>query len=232
MSRNLTRTVLQAAAMLALATTLAADGPIGDSTQQNCAWAKQQANDTRVDFGDLVVTAKYADYLYAEHTGRHMGIRVYTNDTRVKERDAIFVHGTVGTVGLERVVNAESVDIITPGWGDLRPMGLNNRALGGGPLGTQPNYQKGVVGGVGVNNIGLLIRTWGRVTERFPDDKFVIMGDGAGTPVKVECSLLSSVPEIGDYIGVTGISSIHSVGLRLVLPRRDSDVVVYGRAGG
>ena len=41
------------------------------------------------------------------------------------------------------------------------PLAVVNKAIGGGALN---QYTPGVEGGQGLNNIGLLIRTWGKVT--------------------------------------------------------------------
>ena len=220
MVRYVPRTTLLVAVLLAFA-------PAPASAEQGCAWAKQQPDDTPADFGNLVVTAKFTGYIYAQHTDGQAGIRINTSDTTINEGDLIFVHGAVGTTGRERVINASSIDIITPHWRDQPPRALCNRGLGGGFLGTLPNCQEGPVGGTGINNIGLLVRTWGRVTEKVADFGYVVMDDGTGTPVKVDCSRLSSLPERGDYIGATGISSLHAFGLRLILTRRDSDVTIY-----
>jgi hypothetical protein len=219
------RTILLAVLLLTSALALA-------GAEQGCAWAKQQPDKTPVDFGNLVVTAKFTGYIYAQHPTGQAGIRIVTSDTSVNERDLIFVHGAVGTSGPERVINAGSIDTIARNWRDQPPRAMSNRDLGGGTSGTPPNCQGGPVGGLGLNNIGLLVRIWGRVTAKVQEETYVVIEDGTGTPVRVDCSKLSSLPERGDYIGATGISSLQNVGLRLLLTRKDSDVTVYSHAGG
>ena len=59
---------------------------------------------------------------------------------------------------------------------EIAPLAIDNAAIGGGPLN---QYTPGVEGGVGLNNVGLLIRTWGQVTYVDPGDTFFYIDDGA-----------------------------------------------------
>ncbi|MCX8053140.1 MAG: hypothetical protein N3B12_04980, partial [Armatimonadetes bacterium] len=60
---------------------------------------------------------------------------------------------------------------------EVRPLAMNNAAVGGGRLN---EHTPGVEGGVGMNNIGLLIRTWGKVTFVDETNKFFYINDGSG----------------------------------------------------
>jgi len=124
------------------------------------------------------------------------------------------------------------------------PLAVTNRALGGGPLN---QYTPGVYGGTGLNNIGLLIRTWGRVTYVDTVNKWFYIDDGAGRTdgtkrtdgttilgIRVSYDNLApgnniNPPTQGVYVLVTGISTtiIGSDGniYPNVRPRRDTDVV-------
>lgn len=57
------------------------------------------------------------------------------------------------------------------------PLYVSNRDLGGGALN---QYTPGVAGGIGVNNIGLLIRTYGKVTYVDTANQFFYIDDGCG----------------------------------------------------
>jgi hypothetical protein len=57
------------------------------------------------------------------------------------------------------------------------PLYVSNRDLGGGALNP---YTPGVAGGTGVNNIGLLIRTYGKVTYVDTANQFFYIDDGTG----------------------------------------------------
>ncbi|MGB9619376.1 MAG: hypothetical protein ACPL7K_03065, partial [Armatimonadota bacterium] len=78
----------------------------------------------------------------------------------------------------------------------VRPVGLTNRSIGGGDFGKPADGtgQQGPTGGVGLNNVGLLIRTWGRIVEREPGllPSWFVIDDGSGANVK--CLVPEGVP--------------------------------------
>ena len=118
--------------------------------------------------------------------------------------------------------------IITSTPTPLTPVGMPNRSVGGGDLGIPPLGQYGVMGGVGLNNVGLLVTTWGRVTAT--GSGYAIIDDGSGTPVRIDTSTLVDPPEDNDYITVIGISSLYEMATdhhRLVLPRGSGDVSTW-----
>lgn len=59
----------------------------------------------------------------------------------------------------------------------ITPLAMSNRALGGRDLN---QYTVGVVGGFGPNNIGLLVRTWGKVTWVDTANQYFYIDDGSG----------------------------------------------------
>ncbi len=191
-----------------------------------CPWAKQQSDGEAADFGHLVVTAEFDGHIYAEHPERASGIRINTTDPSVNEGDFIYIHGTVDTTGLERTINADSIEVMTAEWGNLAPQGMTNVTLGGGDLGSPPEGQCGVTGGSGPNSVGLLVKCWGQVADVVPAGNYMLIDDGSG-PVRVDTSHLTTLPDVDDHISVTGISSLYgTVGdvHSLLIPRRDSDV--------
>jgi len=120
------------------------------------------------------------------------------------------------------------------------PLGINNKALGGGPLN---QYTPGVAGGVGLNNIGLLVRTWGTVTYVDPGQQFFYIDDGSALDdksgfrgVRVSYAGLAAgntfnPPSIGERVVITGISSTSAIstaqGTRIIptlRPRRQADM--------
>lgn len=105
----------------------------------------------------------------------------------------------------------------------IAPLALSNRSLGGKDLN---QYTMGVVGAVGPNNIGLLVKTWGKVTWVDTTDQYFYIDDGAalcdGTKrpdnslvlgVRVSYGDIASgvtpitPPNVNDFAVVTGISS-------------------------
>ena len=98
------------------------------------------------------------------------------------------------------------------------PLGMANGSVGGGDFlfeaGLWPSGQEGIPGMHGANNTGLLVRTWGRVTEidpaplpEFP--KWLRIEDGSRRNIKctVTEEILLSPIWLGRFVSVTGISS-------------------------
>ncbi len=69
-----------------------------------------------------MVTEKGEGYVYAEHPGSRFGIRINTLDTSANEGDYIYVRGKVGALDGKKVIEADSVTVITGGWGKLPPL--------------------------------------------------------------------------------------------------------------
>ena len=116
--------------------------------------------------------------------------------------------------------------------GSVRPKLLVNRCVGGGPFCHDPNTGRGQCGVdacVGLNNVGLLVKTCGRVTAWEIDQAWFYVDDGslrddgtghqglrvsyadfpAGGPYLIPKPAKPGAPVIeGDYVAVTGISSV------------------------
>ena len=117
------------------------------------------------------------------------------------------------------------------------PLALSNKAVGGGRLN---DYTPGVEGGTGLNNIGLLIRTWGKVTFVDTTNKFFYVNDGAGRQdgsgnvgLRVSYDNLApgntiTPPAVNSYVAVTCISSTWLNGSGKIQPnlrpRRQTDI--------
>ncbi len=116
------------------------------------------------------------------------------------------------------------------------PLSVTNRALGGGDLN---EYTHGVTNGVGLNNIGLLVRTWGKVTAVNETEKFFYIDDGSSLidstghlGVRVSYDNLAPgntiTPPLKDtYVLITGISSTFANGSNIhpnLRPRYQADI--------
>ena len=92
-------------------------------------------------------------------------------------------------------------------------MAMPNRLVGGGDFdftsGLWGAGQQGVVDGVGLNNIGLLARTCGTVVEKdpSPDQSWFRIDDGSGLGLKVAVPAGVGLPNLFEFVSVTGISS-------------------------
>ena len=172
----------------------------------------------------------FADFFYVEEPGRSNGMRVAVPPGPIAELARGSVVNVIGTLGAtpagERQLTGPVVVIVTTQT-PLTPLGMPNRYVGGGSLGDPISGlgQYGITGGTGLSNVGLLIKSWGRVIE--VGSGYIVMDDGSSTPVRVSTEGMSSLPGMNDHITVVGISSIYKPGadrLRYVLPRERNDI--------
>ena len=159
----------------------------------------------------------------------------------INRNDLLIVEGFLGTtpegerIIRDAVVTLSPLDIAV----DLHPLHLGNREIGGGAFGP---YTPGVVGSTGLNNIGLLVITSGRVVYRGTD--FFVIDDGGRLAPSGKAPLngvaVSTVglagggcipmPPDGSYVAVTGISgcftnpSAPALRYPLIRPRGPLDV--------
>jgi len=199
--------------------------------------AKSLPDSLSVGLNPRTVTAIFGDHFYIEEADRAAGIRVQPiHMPPVLWVGAILeVAGDMQTTADgERVVNA-ATSMLTDA-GGTEPLMLINRIIGGGDWNYNPGTgagQKGVNGGSGLNNIGLLITTVGRVTHADTDyfylDDGSALDDGSGyLGVKVRATSLD-IPAENSYVNVTGISSCSKEGddlYRLIRVRDQADIVV------
>jgi len=189
--------------------------------------AKKCADGSTVQFADVRVTAVFDDCIYVEQPDRSSGIKVQALHS-YKEGDSISVSGTIGTAdnGERVVVNPQlgAASPMTP----LKPFGMANRWIGGSAFGS---LTLGVEDGVGLNNVGLLVTTTGRVL--YVGDDYFYIDDGShvasGKPwagIRVYAPMLTK-PAEGDDVSVTGIVSIYRDGdgrYPMIRPRYQKDI--------
>lgn len=128
---------------------------------------------------------------------------------------------------------------------EVQPISMSNKAIGGAALNA---YTPGVENGMGANNIGLLIKTWGTVTWVDETNGLFYIDDGSGLKdgskhvedteevdnigVRVSYNNLAdgntiTPPSIGSHVAITCISStvIINESVRPNLrPRQQSDI--------
>ena len=202
--------------------------------RQGIADAKSPADGWAVVLSGNTVTASFPGYFYSEDADGRCGIKVSWAES-VTEGDRYRVDGALATdANGERYINAWSVRRIDrlP----LNPLVLNNPAIGGGDYNPQTGPgQKGIAGASGPNNIGLFIRSSGKLTHKGPD--YIYLDDGSnlrdGTStgaqenigVRVVCDPAGY--SVGDKLEVSGISSCFKTPsgvARRILTRRADDV--------
>ncbi|MDO8586902.1 MAG: S8 family serine peptidase [Armatimonadota bacterium] len=163
-----------------------------------------------------------AKYCYIEERNRTSGIKIVGYSGQVSEGDNIEVTGTLATVNGERQINASSIRILMKQQSPPPPMALNAAALGGSDCPGTP----GISGGYGLNNIGLLVTTFGTVTS-ITTNRFYLNG-GTASEIGVAANGFTP-PPAGKFVAVTGMSSVEirdGLPKSLVRPRRQTDVIV------
>lgn len=158
---------------------------------------------------DVTATASQVGAYYVQEPDRRSGVRVEASSGAASEGSRVNVLGWMTTIGGERVIIDAT---ITPaGSGSPRPLSMNNRDVAGADLN---GVVAGATGKSGANNVGLLIKTFGRVTS--PGGGVFYVTDGSGDVIKVDASSAGSLPAANDYVAVTGICRLDKAGANYV----------------
>lgn len=203
--------------------------------------------ETRVSLKRAIVTAAFDDVFYIESDDRMSGIRVLYPSHNLMTGMRANVLGLVRTnADGERYIEAESVSLA--GVGSVTPVAIRASMLGGNGLLYDPELGTGqqgtkvwqrikgvwtLVDVLGPNNIGLLVKTWGRVTyvgtdTFFVDDGSGLRDDSGHIGVRVYAPGLI-LPPVNSYITLVGISSCfksEGVVYRRLLVSKQSDITV------
>jgi hypothetical protein len=193
-------------------------------------YAKTRADDVDVEVVHAVViggTDVFDGCAYIEDWDRTAGIKVTSPVPLPTDRE---VRGTgqMTTVSGERVLNLATADV-----GDPRPLpepfGMINKSLGGGDWkydSATGAGQMGLSGGVGLNNVGLLVRIWGAFT--YIDAHTFEITDGSGPAIKCVVPDGFTIDSNHTYVTVLGISSTEMSGgeLRPVLLLRYAEDII------
>jgi len=168
--------------------------------------AKGLADGEPVCFAASSVTVGFASKFYIEDSNRVSGIRVEST-TSVSPNQMVQVFGTLGLAdGCERAITNCKV-IPGPAGPAIRPLEIVGRAAGGSAKGSTP----GITGGVGLNNVGLLVRVAGNLTAVVSDGFYLDDGSGltdetGNAGIKVWTG--DPIPNaVGVRLGVTGVVS-------------------------
>ena len=217
---------------------------VGPALPTTCADAKSWTIGYPVNLMGANVTFKYVDAAAVapdpqvigyvqDAVDRPAGIRVVA-DLETWPAESLGVGTAVDIIGVleinsdgELQVAANSISAAAGPSETVHSLGLPNRSIGGGDL----QHQIGTYEGQGTNTIGLLVRTWGKVTgieaepPGLPSQPFsIFVDDGTGLTagvdgsttiypgVEVKCfgdPVLGGMSfTVGDYVLVTGVSSL------------------------
>lgn len=186
------------------------------------AEAKGLPTGTPLALRGKVVTGAFPGYFYMQEPDRTNGIKVLSS-VPVSTGDVVDVVGSVSISDGERLIQAGMLSAMGVASEDPKPLGMRGEWLGGGPLNGQT---PGITGAIGVNNIGLLVTTWGKVTSAASGYFNIEVRPGVTVKVK---SMALTRPTVGKIVSVTGISTCEVVSgstVRAILPRQQSDIVI------
>lgn len=206
---------------------------------------KTRPDGTAADVSAVVtwVSPDYQEfYIQSGPPGSTGGILVRGDSSSLQVGQTASVLGLLGRYNGERALYA--AQIAGGATADVPdPIGVTNRSLGGGGVGDNPGIS-GEVLGYGANNVGLLMKSWGRVTGGAYDDSgnpFFYMDDGTNLAdgniygfagVRVELSPAMATPSLGSYVCAVGVSSIYRPEAqhnRRLRARTDSDISVLAQ---
>lgn len=123
--------------------------------------AKTAPTGSPVNIAGGIVADTFDGFFYAMSPDRSSGIRVQMAGHGLAAGDTADVYGRVQTNAYgERYIDADTV--FRGGWSPVDPFLVAPQSIGGADLFTG---QTGVAGGIGLNNVGLYVRTWGRVED-------------------------------------------------------------------
>lgn len=204
--------------------------------QTSLSQIKFGQNTPSVTLTGKVVSAgksEFGTFMYVQEPDRSSGLRINTGSlqTNAVIGSVVTVTGTLDSASGERVVTSPTITP-TGSTTNPRPVAMLNKMVGGDWLNTNT---PGVTGGAGLNNICLLVNTWGRVTyigtDYFYMDDGCRLDDGSGrTGIKVYTGSLVKPTSTSQYAVVTGISSTEINGTttrRLLRPRLQTDLVYH-----
>lgn len=211
---------------------------VGPSTQAGIL--KTLSDGSPVILKSGITTLAFPYSVYVEDSKRAYAIRVDKAGHGLSSGALVDVAGTIKTDGdQERYIDA---NVISPvGTGKVKPLYLGNKELGGADQKSSGICQKGVKDGVGLNNIGMLVTVFGKITVIDYYGSYFYIDDGShtkdgtmtysryGSTENVGVRVCSSGWRwgYGRYVKVTGISTLKltSSGLiRQIKVLNDTDI--------
>lgn len=180
-------------------------------------------------------TGVLGNKLYIQEQDRSAGIMVDFGESpppTLAEGDEVDIEACITTVDGERVLVQPTILGQSPGPPPV-PVSMNNYQVGGedwnyvgGSEGTESG-RPGVFGGWGMNNVGLLVRTFGMYTRL--DATTFQVDDGSGFPIKCVAPAGVSLGMTWQFVAVTGVSSGEMVSgefHRMLRVRKQADIDV------
>ncbi len=191
-----------------------------------------QPNGKRVSFTQPKVVTRvfttqttFETFFWIQEEDRSAALRVGPTTELVNPGNKVLLAGRISTDETtgERTLSPTSVSVDTNVYTIPKPIGVTNRSFIGGSAGSQP----GRPDGVGLNNMSMLARVWGKVTVPTSDlgydfRPYFYLDDGTnlvdgtdigGTPnvgLRVYHQYYVT-PALGKYVSVTGLISCEKI---------------------
>lgn len=194
-----------------------------DEYLQRPPWLTRRG--TYVTVRGAVVTLVHGSIVFIQSDDRAWGSECQIYDHDLQPGDRVDLTGRVDTTpaGARRITDITHLEKV--GQGEVRPLTMRVASVGGGDcfyLSVTGEGQRGVVGGAGLNNIGLLVTVVGRVTRTSGDVVFVADGSRNADGSEIACptppgeGVLVVVRELpagalceGDLVKATGVVYAH-----------------------
>lgn len=185
--------------------------------------AKLKTDGLPVSLAAKAVTYSGAGFFYVEEDSRCSGIRVEKSDHSLSVGMRSDIAGTIATKpsGERYIAASLTVQSAPPNaYATVSPLAMSLKAIGGAAWNVAGGGgQTGAAGAVGLNNVGLLVKVWGRF-QQTGETSFTV-DDGSGAPVRCEVPAGTVLQPGWQYVAATGISSLATSG-----PDRISVVLV------
>lgn len=196
------------------------DAPFAIVTPESVRGCKLKSDTTAVSVANKRVSAVFSDCFYVQEDDRSSGIGVLWSTTKPDLGDLATLTGQMVTVDGERMIQGLSLNWSDPDATLPAPLGINGRSIGGTDFeyseGPPAVGQRGMLGKIGLNNVGLLVKMWGTVigVDPSPMPLYFVITDGYDY-LKVDLIPDALAPQQGDLVSVVGISSCEPDGAYL-----------------
>lgn len=178
--------------------------------------AKGVGDSIYLQLNNMVVSSVYDGFYYVQDKNRSYGIRVYqVAGSMPLTNTAILVKGVLSsTLDGERCLLSYETPV---GLGNQPVLSVMSvcKSIGGGDYSDSVTHlgQKGVIGGNGLNNIGLLLTVCGKVSSIDGTAKRIIINDGsADVTIYYGNIVLPDSVSVGKLIRATGACSCYKLG--------------------
>ena len=189
-----------------------------DAYGMSIADAKLLPDNSQVSLTGKVVSCAGSGFFYLEEDNRSSGVRVEKQAHGLTAGMRADVAGTINTkTGKERYIAASSA--VQNGNGTVVPLSVSNKYIGGDDWFYNPTTgagQRGASGTSGLNNVGLLVKIWGRFDQMDPTTFTV--DDGSGMYIKCTVPQGFFLYSGWEYAAVTGAVGLYKLNSTVFLP--------------